>query len=433
MSEPTPVIQNVADWPVRTVEELTTLLRRGTAPLYVDESEVLAIGQRCITDSDFDGSRSRPHSARAMSRVLKPEVDDVLINSTGTGTIGRSVIFRDQASRYIVDGHVTVARPRESVVVSRWLNDVLRSPAGQRYLEARCYAGSTNQVELSATALAAMPLAVPSVDEQKQVAQVLDALDGQVRSVELILAKLRAARYGLADHLLSAGLADDGHLRDHRERPADFLETTLGPRPRRWTVAPLREFLERSDYGISTSLSDAGRVPVLRMNNFAGGEAKLGDLKYSNGADAARLSLAEGDVLFNRTNSMEHVGRTGIWRGQLEVASFASYLVRLVPNSKLTNEYLNRLLNLRQTQIDLRRWATPGVHQVNVNPTNLRRVVVAVPESLNEQDRICGVLAQQDARIARETRALSKLRLQKTGLVDDLLTGRVLVPEGLSA
>jgi hypothetical protein len=156
MSKPAPVIPAVADWPSRTVGELTTLLRRGTAPFYVDDSDVLAIGQRCVTDAEFDGSRARPHSPLAMAKTLRPEIGDVLINSTGTGTIGRSVIFRDSTRNYIVDGHVTVARPRQAELISRWLNDALRSPAGQRYLEARCYAGSTNQVELSSSALGEM-------------------------------------------------------------------------------------------------------------------------------------------------------------------------------------------------------------------------------------------------------------------------------------
>jgi type I restriction enzyme S subunit len=283
---------------------------------------------------------------------------------------------------------------------------------------------------LSTGALLGIKFPKLTLFEQQRIAEILDTLDDQIRSTESVLSKLRSIRYGLADHLLAVGIDDDGHIRDWLERPLEFRETALGPRPRAWRVAPLHEFLDRSDYGISSALSDTGRVPVLRMNNFSDGEAKLDELKYSDSPGAARLTLSPGNVLFNRTNSMEHVGRTGIWRRQLDVVSFASYLVRLVPNEKLTNEYLNRLLNLRQTQIDLRRWATPGVHQVNVNPTNLRRVVVAVPDSLEEQDRICEALATHDARIERESRVLSKLRSQKAGLLGDLLSGHVRVPLG---
>ena len=428
MSDLEPVIPAEPGWPVRRLGDLVTLLRRGTAPVYVDDSDVKAIGQRCITNTDFDSSFARPHSPRAMVGTLGPEIGDVLINSTGTGTIGRSVVFRESGAGYIVDGHVTVARPRSGALVGRWLNDILRSPEGQRYLEAWCYAGSTNQVELSATTLADMPIAVPSGKEQRRIAVLLDLVDERIRLATSVLSKLRTTRSGLADHLLAVGIDDSGRVRDEAAHADGFRLTTLGPRPVRWHVAPLGEFLDRSDYGISSSLSDTGRVPVLRMNNFADGEAKLDELKYSNTVEAQRLTLQPGDVLFNRTNSIEHVGRTGIWRGQLAVASFASYLVRLVPNGRLRNEYLNHLLNLRQTQIDLRQWATTGVHQVNVNPTNLRRVIVAVPDSLAEQDRICDALASYDKRIQDESRVLMKLRQERAGLLADLLSGRVRVP-----
>lgn len=423
-----PVIRPEADWPVCRLGDLVTTLRRGTAPVYVDDSGVMAIGQRCITNTDFDPSWARHHSPRAMAGTLRPEVGDVLINSTGTGTIGRSVLLKESGSGYIVDGHVTVARTRNNLLLGRWLNDIVRSPEGQRYLEAWCYAGSTNQVELSVTALAAMPIAVPPIDEQCRIAGLLDAVDERIRLAESILFKLRTTRSGLADHLLTAGIDDSGRVRDRLVQADEFRYTALGPRPAAWHVEPLGEFLDRSEYGISSSLSETGRVPVLRMNNFADGEAKLDELKYSSRVEAERLTLQPGDVLFNRTNSIEHVGRTGIWRGQLATASFASYLVRLVPNDLLQNEYLNHLLNLRQTQVDLRQWATTGVHQVNVNPTNLRRVIVAVPDSLAEQDRICDALASYDKRIREEYLVLSKLRQEKSGLLADLLRGRVRMP-----
>lgn len=428
-----PVIPTDSDWPVRRLGDRVTLLRRGTAPVYVDNSDVKAIGQRCITNTDFDSSFAKPHSPQARVGTLRPEVGDVLINSTGTGTIGRSVVLGESGADYIVDSHVTVARPRSGALVGRWLNDILRSPEGQRYLEAWCYSGSTNQVELSATALAAMPMATPSIDEQRRVAELLDVVDEHIRLAESILFKLRTIRSGLADHFLAAGIDESGRVRDVAAHADGFRATVLGLRPVGWHVAPLGDFLDRSDYGISSRLSDTGRVPVLRMNNFADGEAKLDDLKYSNAAKAQRLTLRPGDVLFNRTNSIEHVGRTGIWRGQLPMASFASYLVRLVPNGRLRNEYLNQLLNLRQTQIDLRQWATNGVHQVNVNPTNLRRVIVAVPDSLAEQDRICNALANCDKRIRDESQVLVKLRQEKSGLLADLLSGRVRLPAGAAS
>ncbi|MEH1889008.1 MAG: hypothetical protein V7K92_05885 [Nostoc sp.] len=134
------------------------------------------------------------------------------------------------------------------------------------------------------------------------------------------------------------------------------------------------------------------------------------------------------DVLFNRTNSIEHVGRSGIYRGQIKQASFASYLVRLIPDqSKLIPEYLNIWLNLPTTQILIRRFATPGVHQVNINPTNLRQVLIALPQKTSEQELVVEKAASNNTRIRTEEAYLNKLKLQKQGLMQDLLTGKVRV------
>ena len=125
---------------------------------------------------------------------------------------------------------------------------------------------------------------------------------------------------------------------------------------------------------------------------------------------------------------MEHVGRTAIWRGQLEGTSFASYLVRIVPDySKLIPEYLNLWLNSQSTQILIRKYATPSVHQVNINPTNLQKVEIALPQRVGEQRAIVDSVEAHDAHIRTEQQYRDKLKLQKKGLMHDLLTGNVRV------
>ena len=97
----------MGDWRERRFGELTRVLRRGTAPVYVEASPVQAIGQRCVRNDGFDAAATRPYDSRADAAV-RPETGDVLVNSTGTGTIGRSCVFRDEQGEYMVDGHVTL-------------------------------------------------------------------------------------------------------------------------------------------------------------------------------------------------------------------------------------------------------------------------------------------------------------------------------------
>jgi type I restriction enzyme, S subunit len=151
-------------------------------------------------------------------------------------------------------------------------------------------------------------------------------------------------------------------------------------------------------------------------------------LKYSAGVEAARLILKPMDVLFNRTNSIEHVGRTSIWRGQKENVSFASYIVRLVPDTtRILPEYLNFWLNFEVTQALIRNFATVGVHQVNINPTNLRKAQISLPKNVCEQQAIIDALNNQSALFQSDANQLAKLKQVKTGLMQDLLTGKVRV------
>src|SRR3954452_11057055 len=120
MSDQALPIPNEALWPRSTLADVCELIRRGTAPSYVEESNVFAIGQRCVTPSGFAPSFTRPHEARRMRGTLEPRHGDVLLNSTGTGTIGRSCVF-DGNGRFIVDGHVTVIRPKASFADGRWI------------------------------------------------------------------------------------------------------------------------------------------------------------------------------------------------------------------------------------------------------------------------------------------------------------------------
>ena len=161
------------------------------------------------------------------------------------------------------------------------------------------------------------------------------------------------------------------------------------------------------------------------MNNLVEGEASYSDLKYSDDPSALKLLLKDGDVLFNRTNSIDYVGRTAIYRHEGNPVSFASYLVRLVPNSTiLLPEYLNLWLNDAANQIRVKQLATIGVQQANVNPTNLGTLEAAIPGSLEEQRLIVNAAFTCVVEISSIQKNLAKLRSLRTALMQDLLTGK---------
>ncbi len=312
--------------------------------------------------------------------------------------------------------------PKENIH-PKWLYFTLKNARLELLNEA------TGVPSLSRDRLFRVPVQDVEFLEQTRIAYVLDTIDEAIAQTESVIAKLKQVRAGMLHDLLSYGLDEHGKLRDPFAHPEEFKDSPLGRIPRAWDSGPLSQFVLSAEYGISTSLGDKG-YPVLRMNNLSEGEAELSDLKYSAAPVPEGLWLRPGDVLFNRTNSWEHVGRTGIWRGQIERATFASYLVRLNPNpDRLISELLNLWLNWPVTQIAIRRFATPAVQQVNINPTNLRQVRAAFPISINEQTEIVERINRQDMTIRSARAEHIKLMHLKSGLQDDLLTGRVRVPE----
>lgn len=278
-----------------------------------------------------------------------------------------------------------------------------------RYDELRSRSAGGGRGGLTKAILEQIPVQLPSLGEQRRIAEVLSALDEQIDWTEAVIHKLNMQRKGLAADLLTCRHLSASEIADVR----------------------LAEVIPTVQYGISSSLTEAGAIPVLRMNNLSGGEIDVSDLKYSPTDVPSDLYLKPGDVLFNRTNSMEHVGRTSLWRGQLTKCTFASYLVRLSPDSKrLLPEYLVYLLEWEENQLQMRKYATPGVQQVNINPTSLRRCRVQIPKNLDAQRKTVAALDAARENIEALKEEVAKLKLQKQGLMRDLLTGAVRVTEG---
>ncbi|MPM07748.1 hypothetical protein SDC9_54055 [bioreactor metagenome] len=261
--------------------------------------------------------------------------------------------------------------------------------------------------------------------EQSKIAEILSKVEQAIEQTENLITKQQRIKKGLMQDLLTRGIDEHGNLRS--EDTHEFKDSPLGRIPVDWVCSLLSYFVPSAEYGISTPLGDFG-TPVVRMNNFSEGEAEVSDLKYTELMPPEKLWLRDGDVLFNRTNSWEHVGRTGIWRCQIVKATFASYLVRLNPDpDRLLSEMLNIWLNWEPTQIAMRRTATPAVQQVNINPTNLRSIYAAFPICLNEQGEIVKRLESMRKTIGLTMESLAKLYSLKTALMQDLLTGNRLV------
>ena len=284
-----------------------------------------------------------------------------------------------------------------------------------------------NQAELREITIWDAPLPI-----QQRIGEIIETIDNQIDATQALIDKYTAIKQGMMADLFSRGIDPETKaLRPtFEEAPELYHKTPLGMLPEGWVCAPIKKFVQSAEYGISTSLNDdSSGIPVLRMNNIQNNRFNVEDLKFTKDPEAYRLKLSAGDVLYNRTNSMEHVGKTAIWRGELSECSFASYLVRINVNKcELLPEYFSFWMSQESSQNALRAFATPAVQQVNINPTNLQRVLMSCPVSLLEQREIVDRIDAADAVLLREREVLLKLNAQKSGLMQDLLTGKVPVP-----
>ena len=156
--------------------------------------------------------------------------------------------------------------------------------------------------------------------------------------------------------------------------------------PNGWEWCRLSLLIYPPKYGTSKKSVPSGILPVLRMGNIQDGEIVFDKLVFSNDLDDnKKLLLQYGDLLFNRTNSAELVGKTAIFRGQRN-AIFAGYLILLRPIF-INLEYLNLLLNTPYARDYCNEVKTIGVQQCNINAEKISNLLVPIP-SLFETVRI---------------------------------------------
>lgn len=161
--------------------------------------------------------------------------------------------------------------------------------------------------------------------------------------------------------------------------------------PKGWSWARIFSIADDLPYGTAKKSDKEGKLVVLRMGNIQSGEIDYKDLVYSSDEeDIARYSLVPGDLLFNRTNSAEWVGKTAIYRGDIPCI-YAGYLIRV--RTHINAEYLNAVMNSGYAKDYCNSVKTDGVNQSNINAQKLGAFLVPIPP-IKEQFRIDAYIAK---------------------------------------
>jgi len=451
------VVQSALDeWHEKPLRELVTKLVDGSHnPPPKQEAGQPMLSARNVENNAivFDEYRLISEDAfkteHARTRV---SAGDVLL--TIVGTIGRTTVVPDALQPIALQRSVAVLTPGPEIL-SKYLCYQLQSPSVQRYFEAN--ARGTAQKGVYLKTLGQTPIQVAPLDQQKRIVAEIEKqfsrLDEAVANLKRVKANLKrykaavlkaavegrlveteaelveaasrrldqrqdaAATYETGKQLLQRILEtrrSQWQGKGKYKEPAAPDATNLPELPEGWVWATVEQMSILVEYGSSAKTSEVpSGMPVLRMGNIVEGELRLDELKYlpANHDEFPKLLLKPGDLLFNRTNSPELVGKTAVYADSPKECSFASYLIRV----RLVNGVAPKLLAAYINSSHGRNWVksvvTQQVGQANVNGTKLQALSVPLPPE-TEQHRI---VAEVDRRLSllRETEAQVDANLQR--------------------
>ncbi|MBK9466493.1 MAG: restriction endonuclease subunit S [Pseudomonadales bacterium] len=310
----------------------------------------------------------------------------ILVHSLPIAQVGRPVAFNQDIKAII---------PHSDLVSVDFLFWFLRSQANDVVARGVKKGATVHSVQSGFIENLLVP--VPPLDRQLQMVDILSRAEGIVR--------LRREAQQKAAELI----------------PAIFIDMFGDParNPKGWPVANLGEALLSVDYGCSVKASaDGAGLPIIRMSNVTyAGNLDLDDLKYVElpPNEIEKYGLQEGDLLFNRTNSKELVGKTALWDGRLE-AVVASYFMRLrVVPTQIDPTYLWAFLNSKHMKQVLFDTARGAIGQANINSKELKAFAVMLPP-LDQQhgfkervEFVNSILRQQSEALAKATATFDAL------------------------
>ena len=303
------------EWSDKPLLELCSYINRGSAPAYIEAGGVLVLNQKCVRDQrvSFLEARRTDQERKLVIADRMLQLLDILVNSTGVGTLGRVAQLVALPEPATVDSHVTIVRPDPAAVDPRYLGFAVR--LYEREIEALAE-GSTGQTELSRARLGAFPVPLAPEKEQRAIAHILGTLDDKIelnrRMSETLERQARA--------LFKSWFVDFDPVRAKAEGrdpglpqpladlfPDSFEDSDLGEIPKGWELKPLDEIARFLNGLALQKYPPTGErsLPVIKIAQLRAGT--------TDGADRASADLEpayivqNGDILFSWSGSLECV------------------------------------------------------------------------------------------------------------------------------
>lgn len=334
---------------------------------------------------------------------------------------------------FTVNQDMKVLTTREEVD-DRFVFHLLRC-MGPLVLQRATKVGTTVE-SVDTTSFKSLPVGVPAFREQRRIADVLDTVDAAIRETDDVIAKQERVKTGLLQDLLTRGLDADGRLRDPETEPGAFRETALGLLPRKWKMDSLESFaasgsksLGNGPFGCNLLTSEMTHegIPVIYIADIEEGRYNRATNRHVTREKARELSAFEvrnGDVMLTKVGDPPCDAAPYL---EGEKAIMTQDVIRIRPAPDVDTWFLTDLFNSSLGRRAVESIAVEGTRK-RVSLTDLRTIRLPRPP-YREQIRIGEVIGLQREKMEKEKQYRGKLETLKTGLMQDLLTGRVRVPE----
>jgi len=291
--------------------------------------------------------------------------DDIFIcmSNGSTQHLGK-VAFVSKDVGMAFGGFMGVIESNKALVVPSYVFYSCRSNAYRTYLNTIFNGANINNLKWSELSKFLIP--VPPLDEQQRIVAELDLLTEVIDKRRMQLKELET----LAQSIFYDMFGDPTH------------------NEKGWDVKSLGDVCTSVSYGTSSPSSPSGRYKYLRMNNITyDGYLDLTDLKYIDMDDAEfeKYAVKEGDVLFNRTNSMDLIGKT-TYIHNMEPMIIAGYIIRVRLDNSVMPVFVAKFMNTPAMKKKLRSMAKGAVNQANINSKELKSIDLIVPPIKLQQE-----------------------------------------------
>lgn len=304
-------------------------------------------------------------------------IGEKLVMRKGDVLFGKRRAYQKKVAIAPFDGifsaHGMVLRPQEKVVDRKFFPLFISS---DYFLDAaiKISVGSLSPT-INWRDLKDLEFELPDLDTQKELAEVLWAINDTIESYKKLIS--------VTDELVKS----------------QFIEWFGDPasNPFCWEVSSIGGIASDVRYGTSRAAVSGGKYPYLRMNNLtADGKLDLSDLKYIDlpSSELEKCLVHKGDILFNRTNSKEWVGKTALFDLDEDMV-IAGYIVRVRVKPYILPSFVVAYMNLPYMKKILKSMAKGAVHQANISAKEMQGIQIYLP-SLSLQEQFAAFVRQSD-------------------------------------